>query len=220
MKNKILVSGMFIGIMMFIASCTKDLNVTPIDPNLITSGNIANNKAEVLASLAKVYASFILPGQANGNTGGYADISSTDDNFYSYERPMWNLQELPTDEAACGWGDAGIQPLNQQQFQPSNPFLTALYDRTVLSVNFANSVINVTKGSKDPDYIMYNAEARFLRALSYWYAMDLFGNPAFITENSTIGDVFPKQINPSVTVARPLLFNYIVGDLRSISHNM
>ncbi len=221
MKNKILISGIIISIMIiFNISCTKDLNVTPIDPNLITSANIGNSQTEVLAALAKVYASFILPGQANGNTGGYADISSTDDNFYSYQRPLWNLQELPTDEAACAWGDAGVQPLSEQQFEPSNPFLTALYDRTVLTVNFANSVVNVTKGSTDANFIMYNAEARYLRALSYYFAMDLFGNPAFITENSPIGDVYPKQINPKVSIARPLLFNYIVGELRSIAHKL
>jgi hypothetical protein len=197
MKNKIFISAIVLSTMMIlIYSCTKDLNVTPIDKNLITSGNIGSSKSEVLSALAKLYASFILPGQANGNTGGYADISSTDDNFYSYQRPLWNLQELPTDEAACQWTDAGVQPLNQQQFQPSNPFLTALYDRTILTVSFANSVINVTKGNTDPDYIMYNAEARFIRALSYYYAMDLFGNPAFITENSPVGDVYRKQLNP------------------------
>ena len=217
MNNKLIISGIFLlGLMISFSSCTKDLNITPIDPNVITSGNITNSPADVEAALAKVYASFLINGQGNSDANGTgADITTDNDDFNTYQRAMWNLQELTTDEAICAWGDAGISDLNAQTWQKSNPFLTALYDRCVLSVSYANSVINLTKGNTA--YAKYNAEARFLRALSYSYAMDLFGNPPFITENSTIGAVYPTQIDKDVKKARPILFNYIVKELKAIA---
>ena len=37
----------------------------------------------------------------------------------------------------------------------------------------------------------YRAEARFMRALSYWHAMDFFGSVPFVTENDPVGTFFP-----------------------------
>ena len=137
------------------------MDVTPKDPDTILSGNLTEDHMEQV--LAKIYASFIIPGQ--GANGG-ADISSGDENFFTTMRALWNLQELPTDEAICAWGDVGIADLNTQTWSPSNPFLTALYQRLGLSVTYANDFIALTKNIEDPDIARYNAEARFLRALA------------------------------------------------------
>ena len=56
---------------------------------------------------------------------------------------------------------------------------------------------------------MFRAEARFLRAYQYWVLMDLFGSPAFVTENDPVGDYIPKQIS------RANLFSYIESELKS-----
>ena len=40
----------------------------------------------------------------------------------------------------------------------------------------------------------YRAEARFMRALSYYHAMDLFGNVPFVDETDPIGVFTPEQI--------------------------
>ncbi len=223
MKNKILFSGIgIITMVVWLSSCVKDLNITPIDPHLVTSGNIGANDSILEGALAKVYVSFMINGQGGSDAAGTGeDIVTDNDDFNTYFRAMWNLQELTTDEASCAWGDAGIAPLNTQQFQSNNPFLTAIYDRTVLSVSYANSVVGYTKGSTDPKKILFNAEARFLRALSYTYAMDMFANPPFITENSPIGvGIYPKQLSPTAATGRAMLFNYVVGELRAISHKM
>src|ERR1019366_9022099 len=60
----------------------------------------------------------------------------------------------------------------------------------------------------------YRAEARFLRAFQYWVLMDLFGNPALVTENDPIGDYIPKQIQ------RADLFNYIESELKGVDSNL
>lgn len=210
--KKIFILGFFLSTLI-ISSCVKDLDVTPLDPNKIQSSNLTSNPEYMQQALAKVYSSFAISGQ--GANGG-DDITASDGNFFTTARALWNLQEITTDEAICAWGDVGIADLNTQTWSPQNPFLTALYQRLSLSVTYANEFIRNSAGSTDPTIIRYNAEARFLRALAYAWSMDLFGNPAFTTENDNVGKVFPKQLDPDMKTGRTKLFNYVVSELKSI----
>ncbi len=216
MKNRILILSILFLSMMF-SSCLKDLDVKPKDPSSILSDNLYDNPDYLKGALGKIYASFIIQGQ--GSNGG-DDIASGDGAFFTTMRALWNLQELPTDEAICAWGDAGISDLNTQTYGPDNPFLTALYQRLGLSITYANEFIRNTEGKTDPDIIRYNAEARFLRALAYSWDMDLFGNPPFTTEKDQVGNFFPKQLDPNLSVARKKLFDYVVNELHSIEGNL
>lgn len=196
---------------LIVTSCVDDLNVSPKDPSTIMAGNLKDNPEYMEQVLGKIYASFVIAGQ--GANGG-ADISSSDENFFTTMRALWNCQEITTDEAICGWGDVGIADLNTQTWSPSNPFLTTLYQRLSLSITFANDFIKITKGDTDPTTMRYHAEARFLRALAYYWAMDLFGNPPFTTEKDGTGKFFPKQIQ------RADLYNYIVSELHDIEDDL
>lgn len=202
-KNKIFIA-IFLSALM-ITSCVKDLDVKPMDPDVILAGNLNDDPVYMKQVLGKIYASFIIAGQ--GANGG-ADISASDNDFFTTMRALWNLQELPTDEAICAWGDTGIADLNTQTWSPSNPFLTALYQRLGLSITYANEFIRLTNGN--PDLVQYNAEARFLRSLAYYWFIDLFGNPPFTTENDGVGKFYPEQIQ------RADLFIYIESELKSI----
>ncbi len=212
MKRNIFIIATLLSAMVF-TSCLKDLDVTPKDPNIILSGNLNDDPAYIRQVLAKIYASFIIPGQ--GATGG-SDISVPDEHFFTTMRALWNLQQLPTDEAICAWGDIGIGDLNTMTWSAANPFLTALYQRLGLSITYANDFLNLTEGNTTPEVIRYRAEARFLRALAYYWHLDLFGNPPFTTEADGVGKFFPMQLDPSMTEARKKLFNYITSELRSI----
>ncbi len=198
-------------------SCVKDLDITPKDKSTILSGNLNDNPAYMKQVLAKIYASFLIAGQ--GNPGG-VDIAASDPNFFTTMRALWNLQELPTDEAICAWGDVGIADLNTQSWSSSNQFLTALYQRLGLSITYANDFINLTKDKSDAATLQYVAEARFLRALAYYYFLDLFGNPPFTTEKDGVGKFFPKQLDPNFTVGRTKLFNFISSELRAIEASL
>src|SRR5437867_8801828 len=54
-----------------------------------------------------------------------------------------------------------------------------------------------SRGQFDPtlrtNVHFYRAEARFLRALSYWHGIDLFGNIPLVTEDDPLGATPPKQ---------------------------
>ena len=192
---------------LIISSCVKDLEVTPKDPDQILAGNLSDDPEYVKMVLGKIYASFIISGQ--GPNGG-DDIASSDGNFFTTIRALWNLQELPTDEAICAWGDVGIADLNTQTWSPSNPFLTALFQRLSLSITYANDFILLTNDDTDPDIRRYNAEARFLRALAYYWAIDLFGQFPFTTDEDGVGKFFPE------IQTRQYIFSYIESELKEI----
>ena len=210
MNKKSIIAGILLSALM-ITSCVKDLDVVPLDDDVIMSGNLKDNPLYTKQVLGKIYASFNLTGQ--GANGG-VDIKSSDDNFFTTMRSLWDLQEITTDEAICGWTDGGISELNTQTWSPSNGFLTALYQRLGLSITYANDFIRLTKGNDDPEVLKYNAEARFLRALAYYWHMDLFGNPPFTTDADGVGNFYPKQIQ------RADLFNYIVSELHDIEDQL
>lgn len=208
MKKKLIILGIILSAFT-VGSCVKDLDVKPKDPDVILSGNLGDKPEYMQQVLGKIYASFMISGQ--GANGG-DDIASSDGNFFTTIRALWNLQQLPTDEAICAWGDVGIADLNTQTWSPSNPFLTALFQRLSLSITYANDFIQLTNENPDPDVQRYNAEARFLRALAYYWAIDLFGQFPFTTDEDGVGKFFPE------IQTREYIFNYIETELKEIEN--
>jgi starch-binding outer membrane protein, SusD/RagB family len=202
-----------------ITSCTKDLNVQPIDQNISTSTNVFKNQAAYKQALAKVYAGFALTGQTGGS--GNPDLVGIDEGESSYLRNWWNLQELPTDEAIIAWNDYTILNFHWQTWSPNDLFLNALYSRIYFNVALANEFIrnaNSAMGSATGTFLSnlkaFKAEARFIRALSYYHALDMFGNVPFVTEADLPGAFFPKRIT------RANLFNYIESELKAIDGDL
>jgi hypothetical protein len=203
-----------------VQSCTKDLDLEPRYG--INSATVYNEPANYINVLAKAYAGLAVSG--NQGPAGNADIQGLDEGFSQYTRVLWNLQELPTDEAVCGWGDTGIPELNTHRWSASNTFSKAGYSRIFFQVTLCNEFIRECSDENmdrrgfsdtDKDRIRgYRAEARFLRALSYWHAIDLFGSVPFVTEEDGIGAFLPEQIS------RSALFDYVVSELRAIESEL
>jgi len=189
-------------------SCVKDLNVTPKDPNIVTSLTVYNTPTAYKQGLAKLYATFAVSGQQG--PAGQADIAGIDEGFSNYLRQYWNAQELSTDEAVMAWNDASIKDFHWQTWAPNDVFIAAIYSRIMYTVSLCNEYIRATAGNTGADIVKYNAEARFLRALAYYHAIDLFGNPPFVTEADAPGAFFPKQ------TTRAALFTYLETELKAI----
>jgi hypothetical protein len=198
--------------------CVNDLNTEPLDPDVITSVSVyadANNYVNVLA---KLYAGLALSGQQG--PAGNSDIAGLDEGFGQYLRGYFYCQELPTDEALIGWNDATLRDFHDMDWSASDGFISTFYYRVFYQVSACNEFIRETTTAKlDGRKISgdirtqietYHAEARFLRALSYWHAIDLFGNVPFFTENDKVGSSSPKQIS------RKDLFTYIESELKDI----
>ena len=202
-----------------VVGCT-DLTVEP--KSTVTTANIFSDPAAYTQFLAKIYAGLAVTGQAG--PAGNADIQGIDEGFSQYVRLYWQMEEFPTDEAVIAWGDAAIQELNTQLWASSNQFLGAMYSRVYFQVSLANEFLRQTTdaqlasrghiGQVVTDVHLYRAEARFLRALSYWHGMDLFGNIPLVKETDPIGATPPKQ------ATRAEIYAYIESELKAIRNDL
>lgn len=197
-----------------LAACS-DLVVEP--KSSITSANIFNDPSSYKAYLAKLYGGLVLTGQSGPD--GNPDIQGIDEGFSQYMRGYWQLQELPTDEAIIGWGDIGLPEMNTQTWSASNPFVNAMYSRIYYQVAQANEFLRETTDAKlasrgtpadvKTQVQQYRAEARFLRALSYWHAIDMFGDVP-LTDESTPLSSLPRQ------APRKEVFNFVEAELKAV----
>ncbi len=196
-------------------ACT-DLTVEP--KSTVSSANIFNEAGSYRAFLAKMYAGLAVTGQQG--PAGAGDISGIDEGFSHYIRLIWQMQELPTDEAGIAWNDAGVQELNTQLWSSSNQFLVSMYYRIFFQVSLVNEFLRETTDAKlaarntppalATEIQQFRAEARFLRALSYWHAIDLFGSVPLVDETFPIGRTPPGQ------ATRAELFDWVVSELQEV----
>lgn len=217
MKNN--KKAIFLGVittMIVFASCVKDLDRVPYYE--VTSATVYNDPANYKSILAKVYAGLALSGQQG--PAGKADISGIDEGFSTYLRQYYKAQELTTDEAVIGWNDGSIKDYHDMKWTSANEFIAAMYYRIFYQITLCNEFIRETTDEKlssrglsgDNNIKAYRAEARFLRALSYWHALDMFGNVPFVTEKDALGAFLPTQ------TSRPALFTYIETELKDIEN--
>jgi len=153
-------------------SCTKDLDVTPIDPNLDLTYD-----ADGLFN--KCYGNFGL--QGNGGANGDCDIDDLDGGTTGLIRQMWNSNELTTDEALCSWGDDGIQQFCYNTYDSSHPMMNGYFARLTTGISYCNHYLEV---ASEVDATK-TAEIRFIRALQYYLLMDAFGGVPFATTLGT-----------------------------------
>jgi hypothetical protein len=198
-------------------ACFDDLNTTPIDEDELIAANVYNDPGAYEQVLAKVYAGLALTGQQG--EAGQPDISGIDEGFSSYLRQYWKLQTLTTDEAVIAWNDGNIHDLEDMDWNAANEFIAGAYYRIIYQVTIANEFIRESTEEKvaargqqanAEEIAIFRAEARLLRALSYWHALDLFRNVPFVTENDIVGAFFPEQIQANE------LFAYIESELLAI----
>ena len=175
-----------------LTACVGDLNVTPIDPNANTADKALQNESDFQAYLSGIYLGFATSGYYGAN--GSPSISGLDGGASQYIRGLFNHSELTTDEAVCGWNDQTIKNFHWLNWTTDDTFIYAFYSRIFMQVSAANEFIREAKryGEGVADIDEYIAEARVLRAIAYYHAIDNFGNVPFADENDIVG-VVPQQ---------------------------
>ena len=212
MKKTIIISALFATIIC--SSCTKDLDQRPVTDSQADAGEVYSNADGYRSVLAKIYASFVICGQEKG--GGNSDLSSN--NGHDFLRGYFNLQEGPTEEMAGTWlsGDK-IEGLTYMSWDANDPWVADTYYRAYYTIALANEFLSHTENldsfsDTDKSAIKaYAAEARFLRALAYYYVLDLFGKGPFVDETMGIGSYVPE------CYSNKQLFDYIKGELDTIT---
>ena len=198
-------------------SCTKDLDRNPVyDPGVDT---VYKDAMGYKQALAKVYGGFALTGSQGPS--GAPDIQNIDEGTSDYIRQLWSAQELTTDEAVVAWGDVGIQDWHNMNWTSANPLIRGLYSRIFYEITLCNGFLQQAtddklsaRGITGDDLAKvkaYRAEVRFVRALSYYHALDLFGNVPFATESFAIGGFTAPP-----AISRANLFAFIETELKAI----
>ncbi len=204
------------------ASACTDLLVEP--KSTVTEANIFNDPGSYKSFIAKVYAGLAVSGQQGPN--GRPDLDpSFDEGFSQYLRLWWEAQELPSDEAVIGWNDIGLPELNTQTWGVSNGFAVTMYYRVYFQVGMANEFLRQTTDEKltsrghtsaslQAEVAQYRAEARFLRALSYWHGLDFFGSIPLVKETDPLGSTPPAQ------ASRADVYAFVVSELTDIADDL
>lgn len=205
-KTTILASAMSL-----MCSCVGDLDVMPLDPNVMTAEDAYSTPESYLQGLKKIYSVWALSGQDNA---GASDLEGMDAGNTVLLRCWWTLQENTTDEAKCAWGDSWVTQVNGMIWNTAEVEpMEGLYHRAMYIVSLVNDYLKqLPNAPEGVDRERYNAEARFCRALAYYVLMDAFGNPPFATEKT--GSSLPEQIK------RADLFDWIEGELNTIKSSL
>jgi hypothetical protein len=209
-----LLTGALFAALLFSSGCLNDLDVAP--PYGLNEEQVYSDPNNYINVLAKIYAGLSTTG--NDGPAGSGDLAGIDEGFSSYLRCLWNLQVMTTDEAICAWEqDNGVPELNRMTVSSLNIWVQGMYYRIFFQVPLCNEFIRQSTDERMSDRgfsadeqerirAMRN-EVRYLRALSYYHALDLFGNPPFVTEDDLPGAFNPEQIT------RPELFDYVESEL-------
>ncbi len=179
-----------------LSACIDDLNQYPNIEE--TSESVYSDPSNYISALAKCYASFVTAGQGKG--GENPDLSSN--NGFDYMRCYFNVQEAGTDELGSTWieGD-NIGNLTFLTWDANDPWVADMYYRSYYTISLCNEFLKNSTDSKISRFSesekakikRYRAEARFLRALAYFHAMDLFHNIPFADESLIGSSTLPQR---------------------------
>ena len=221
MKNinlKLAVAVLFVSLSN--VSCTNDLDqrdpATAANP---TVEELYSNPAAYKQTLAKLYAGLSTSGQQG--PAGSPDITGVDEGATGYIRGLWYLNELPTDEAIIAWNDNTIKDFHYQTWSATDGFINANFSRLDFQIKNCNEFLRQTSDAKldsrgvsadlRTEIATYRAEARFLRAMSYWHFLDFYGGRVgLVTEDSSTDYFLPEQSTPQE------IFNFIESELTAI----
>jgi len=213
--NKIIKIACFTAVGLILTSCFDSLDTVPLDDQSITSATVFDNPDAYKEMLAKLYGAMTLTGQKGEY--GQPEISASDEGTTSFLRTYWSAQEVTTDEVINAWGDPGLVEFHAQNWSDNNLYIKLMYQRIFINIAYCNeyirevdSRIDGLSGEFKQEVGYYLAEARFMRALYYYFALDLWGNVPFVTEKDRTGAFLPEQIN------RADLFGYIESELLAI----
>lgn len=138
-------------------------------------------------------------------------------------RGVYDYNTFTTDEAIIpirggDWYDGGFwQDLYLHTWKESDGAIEDTWNYLFKVITLCNkalaSLSNYRQLTTDGQYSAWTAEARALRAMFYWYAMDLWGNIPLV-ESAT------QTLDETRQVPRSTMFNFIVGELQAAEPNL
>lgn len=181
----------FFATLLGISLTACSLDRTPLDPNTDTKFNKD-------AVFAKCYATFGTTGQKGPDGNG--DVDGIDEGTSSFYRMFWELNEFCTDEGWWIWNDVGLADIRTLTWSSSNDLVYGLYSRLNFDITLCNSFLDKTVDYTDAETLAQRAEVRMLRAINFYYLLDMFYRVPFSLT------VSPNKPMPTT---RPELFKWL-----------
>lgn len=163
-------------------SCVQDLNTEPIDKNSTTGFNQD-------ALFSKIYATLGLTGQQGA--AGSGDVDDIDEGWSGLFRVSWVLNEFPTDGGWWIWADPGVDQVRSITWDGENQLIACMYSRCLIDIKYCVHFLARADSTTTKD-MQERAEVRFIRALNYWYLLDMFKYAPFIEKESTKPTDYPE----------------------------
>lgn len=217
--NKLILAGAAIAATMAFGSCVGDLDLTPTDPRSLTPDQFASDPNGYLdQAIAGVYFQYATYG-ANGN----ASVQGFDGGMSTFQRAVFILEEVPTDEASWIPDDTDYGLFQYGIIPTSNVVVMGTYSRLFINIAMCNQFMqtvnagyfNLTTPELQAKADEYIRQARILRAGAYWYAIDNFGNVPYADENVQMGSVAP-QLSTNFAEGRKMVYENVVKDLEDV----
>ena len=208
-------------LMVFTFSCTEDLNVVPNDDDTLLGEELFENESSYERVIAGVYANLALTGTEGA---GSSNIEGIDAGTSQFGRVLLYMQTLSADQMIWSYeNDPGTREIQRNIWNANDPIILGMFGRSHVTIAFANNFLRETTDAKlaernvsdaiKAEIKEYRAEARLLRALSYYYMMDLFGKANFSTEADAVNTV-------SQVADRAELFSFIESELLAIDSDL
>lgn len=167
------------------AACAKDF-LTEVPSDFVSPGTFYKTADDATAAVNAVYGSFI-------------NLESPLSTSSYMGRNLWMVLEYPTEVATSRLSASNERSLVENyntQFNSAHAYLQGIWEAAFAGINRANAAIdrvpNVEMDAARRDQLV--AEAKYLRALHYYYLAGLFGGvPLKLGETSAIdGDNVPR----------------------------
>ncbi len=198
--------------------CVSDLDQYPQTET--TSKDVYTTLANYEAVLGKIYAATVTSGQGKGGDNKDMESVLNQGNGFDYIRMFWNMQECGTDEVASTWL-TGEQTtgLTYLSWDANDAWVSDMYYRIYYNIALCNEFLRNANaasfsGTEDTKMTEYKAEVRFMRALFYYHALDLYRYIPMVTENDPVGSYIPPRSTPQQT------FDYIESELKDCVSNL
>lgn len=192
------------GAAMLLTGCVADLDQYPHTDT--TSKDVYQTVENYESVLSGIYTSLIV---------NLSSISG-DDRYQNYTRSLMMFQECSADAIDDVWiSGESMTDVNNQSWTAGDPWVSAIYyhiyNIVALSNEFIRSasdgaIARFTEAERDR-IREWRDEARCIRALAYYHALDLFPAVSFVTENDPVGSYIPP------VYTRKQLFDFIEGEL-------
>ena len=193
MKKFISILAVIAATLLSATSCIQDLNIDPVDDDVVLPADVLTGVEQYEQVLAKCYLGLAVSGSAGEGSG---DIDGIDNGFGQYIRALFYMEDLTSDDAHCVWNDKTVKELHYMKWTRSDVFVRAMFSRGYFQISMGNELIRQAEASQfkdDPKMQQYIAEAKALRILSYYHIVDMFGyeHVPFATDETSVGSVGP-----------------------------